>query len=170
MQPNPEISFSSSGSDHSKREFRKKKTLRRSRSKSESAKSDKSKDQPKQSRSRSRSASPPAKNYESRRGDRQSEDQGRFDGYRGGRDSRRPRKIAFPSFNKPLMTKKDFENYQDSRFDRQEVQDGYNDYVAKYKREQEYDFYREHRTDPWFVERYDPSEVFKWKQIQNQLC
>jgi hypothetical protein len=34
-----------------------------------------------------------------------------------------------PSFDKPLMTKKEFENYQDSRLDRQEIHDAYNNYV-----------------------------------------
>jgi len=62
-----------------------------------------------------------------------------------------------------MQTKKEFENYQDSRINRDEVNEAYNDYVAKYKREQEYEFYREHKTDPWFVEKYDPSEVYKWK-------
>ena len=67
------------------------------------------------------------------------------------------------------MTKKDFENFQDSRLDRQEVHEGYNNYVVEYKKEQEYDFYREHRNDPWFNEKYDLTEMYKWKSIQHDL-
>lgn len=63
------------------------------------------------------------------------------------------------------MTKKDFENMQDSRLDRQEVHDSYNKYVQDYKKEQELDFYHDHKSDPWFIEKYDPSEIFKWKQV-----
>jgi hypothetical protein len=50
------------------------------------------------------------------------------------------------------------------------MNEAYNDYVAKYKRDQEYEFYREHRLDPWFIEKYDPSEVFKWKLTQKDLA
>ena len=31
------------------------------------------------------------------------------------------------------------------------------------KKEQEYDFYKDHKTEPWFIERYDPSQIFLWK-------
>ena len=68
------------------------------------------------------------------------------------------------------MNRKEFENYQDSRLDRSEVQEAYNNYVTQYKKEQEYEFYREHRTDPWFIEKYDPSEQYKWKVMQQSMC
>lgn len=64
-----------------------------------------------------------------------------------------------------MMTKRDFDDYQDTRLDRQDVSDGYNRYVTEYKKDQEYQFYRDHRSDPWFIERYDPSEMYKWKLI-----
>ena len=27
-------------------------------------------------------------------------------------------------------------------------------------------FYREQRSKPWFVEKYDPGEIYKWKQVR----
>lgn len=83
---------------------------------------------------------------------------------RGDRGSyRRPKKIQLPSFRDRLYTRKDFELYQSSRFDRNELADAYNDYVAEYKKDQEYEFYKEHKHEAWFVERYDPSQIFHWK-------
>ena len=68
-----------------------------------------------------------------------------------------------------MYTRKDVENYQNQRLGRQEVNEAYNDYVQKYRKEQEYDFYREHKADPWFVERYHPVENFKIKSNQIKL-
>lgn len=65
------------------------------------------------------------------------------------------------------MTKKEFENFQDSRADRHDIHEAYMDYVNQYKKAQEQDFYHDHRTDPWFIERYDPSEIYKWKLVQH---
>ena len=56
-----------------------------------------------------------------------------------------------------LYTRKDFDQYQTSRFDKQELTDSYNEYVRLYKKEQEYEFYQDHKSEPWFVERYNPS-------------
>lgn len=73
-----------------------------------------------------------------------------------------------PSFSKAMVTKKDFELMQDSRIHPAEVADGYNDYVSKYKREQDYEFYQNHKNDPWFIERYDPSEIYNQKLHQQK--
>ena len=50
------------------------------------------------------------------------------------------------------------------------MQDAYSDYVTKHKREQEYEFYKEHKSDPWFAEKYDPSLVYKFKLQQFEMC
>lgn len=44
--------------------------------------------------------------------------------------------------------------------------EAYNDYVAEYKKDQEYKFYKEHKSEPWFVERYEPSQIYHWKLVQ----
>ena len=54
----------------------------------------------------------------------------RRDKDRRDKPARSSQKIRFPSFNKPMFTKKDFETYQDIKFDKFEIQDAYNDYVA----------------------------------------
>ena len=50
------------------------------------------------------------------------------------------------------------------------MQEAYNDYVTKHKREQEYEFYKEHKSDPWFIEKYDPALVYKFKLQQFEMC
>jgi formylmethanofuran dehydrogenase subunit E len=60
--------------------------------------------------------------------------------------------------------------YQSSRFDRNELAEAYNDYVAEYKKDQEYEFYKEHKSEPWFVEKYDPSQIYIWKMVQIELA
>lgn len=137
-QGNPEISFSSSNSSNSdKDKYRSKKAYhhaerRPSRSKSRSEERPKSK-----SRSRSRSRSPDDRAHH--RKSRNHDDDDRYDRYdRGARDrgdGRRRQRIRLPSFSRPMMTRKDFENYQDSRVDKYEMTEAYNDYVSKYKRE-----------------------------------
>ena len=78
---------------------------------------------------------------------------------------KRDRRFEYPPFHKHLFTKKDFENYQNYnlQFDKTELNEAYDDYLSLYKKDQEREFYHEHKTDPWFVERYDPVEIFKWK-------
>ena len=76
---------------------------------------------------------------------------------------RKKRSIQFPSFSKPLYTKKDFDNYQTGQFDRHELNEAYDDYVQQYRKEQEYEFYADHKYDHWFTEKYDPSEIHIWR-------
>ena len=68
-----------------------------------------------------------------------------------------------PSFRDRFFTRKDFELYQSARFDKNELNEAYNDYKTEYNKEQEYEFYKEHKSEPWFIERYDPSQIFHWK-------
>lgn len=63
------------------------------------------------------------------------------------------------------MTLREFENYQDGKFARGELRDAFNDYLALHNKESQYDFYRRHRNEPWFVERYDPSAIYKVKEV-----
>jgi len=44
------------------------------------------------------------------------------------------------------------------------MDEAYNEYVANYKKEQETEFYKEHKSDYWFIERYHPVENYKIKQ------
>ena len=67
-----------------------------------------------------------------------------------------------------MVTKKKFEMMQDSRMHPAELADGYNEYISEYKREQDYEFYKTHKSDPWFTERYDPSEIFNQKLVQQK--
>lgn len=62
-----------------------------------------------------------------------------------------------------MVTRKEFESYQSMRMNKNDLQAAYNDYVNKYKKEQEYQFYHDHKNDPWFIERYHPTENHKIK-------
>ena len=134
---NADISFSSSNSQSSnnrkKKGFSPPNRLQRSRSKS--PQSNVASEQ-KQKNPRSRSGSRNRRNEdrgEIRRNDRGNDykQSNRYDRDRGDRgDNRRRQRITFPSFNKPMVTKKEFENYQDSRLDKQEVYDAYNNYIT----------------------------------------
>lgn len=87
-----------------------------------------------------------------------------------GRKERQSRsKIEFPSFQRPMYNRKDFELYQESKFDQQSIYEAYNDYMNEYKRYQEQTFYKNHRNDPWFIEKYDPCEMYKQKQNLKHL-
>lgn len=68
-----------------------------------------------------------------------------------------------------MVTRKEFEHYQNMRLNRHELNEAYNEYVIKYKKEQEYEFYREHRSEPWFVERYHPNDIYKRRQAQFKI-
>ena len=89
-----------------------------------------------------------------------------YKSYRGGdrdRYDRRRHRIQYPPLRDRLYTRKDFDQYQTSRFDKQELTDSYNDYVQLYKKDQENDFYQDHKSEPWFIERYNPSQIYHWK-------
>ena len=68
-----------------------------------------------------------------------------------------------------MYTRKDFEYYQQQKFDRQQLYDAYNEYSVEYKHFQEQAFYKHHRNDPWFIEKYDPVEIYKQKLNQRKL-
>ena len=63
--------------------------------------------------------------------DRRDRDRDRGD--RGRKDRGHRVKIEFPSFLKPMYTRKDFEYYQQQKFDKQSLYDAYNDYSIEYK-------------------------------------
>ena len=110
--------------------------------------------------------------YQGSRRDRERDRGGRRDrDWEGGsRRDRGSQKVRVPSFKQPQMTLREFENYQDGRFSRYEIREAYNDYLALYAKEFQYNFYRKHRNEPWFVERYDPCEIYKQKVVLKQYC
>jgi hypothetical protein len=114
----------------------------------------------------------PRKEDDRRSANRESSDRGERNGRREGRRDRdrhdghsRSGKIRFPSLRSPQMTYREFENYQDGKFSRHDLREAFNDYLALYNKEFQYDFYRRHRNEPWFAERYDPSAQFKLKEV-----
>ena len=135
VQPD-EISFSSnSNSDGSRR---KKGYDRRGRSPRGLSNS------PKRSRSRSEMDPEEAADLddrERRKQQRRATKEGSPEQYRPYREKsrggnyRRTKKIQVPSFRDRLYTRKDFELYQSSRFDRNELAEAYNDYVQEYKKD-----------------------------------
>lgn len=92
-----------------------------------------------------------------------------WDSNRSHRD-RGSQRVRVPSFKAPQMTLREFENYQDGRFQRYEIREAYNDYLALYAKEATYNFYRTHRNYPWFIERYDPCEIYKQKLVLKKYC
>jgi hypothetical protein len=67
-----------------------------------------------------------------------------------------------------MYTKKEFEQYQhSSSIDKIELNEVYDEYIALYKKEQEREFYNQHKHEHWFIEKYNPEDVFKFKQSQS---
>ena len=129
-----------------------------------------SSDDEKEGSKRARGRSPSEEQKRSERDRRSQKSQERVDTRDRRRDNRPRGKPRFPSFKGPQMTLREFENYQDGRFQRYELRDAYNDYVTAYGREFQYQFYRKHRNDPWFIERYDPAEIYRQKDVLKKYC
>ena len=62
-----------------------------------------------------------------------------------------------------MYSYKDFENFQPERLERNHLKEAYSEYVAQYKKDHEHQFYRDHKHDHWFLEKYDPSQIYFWK-------
>lgn len=77
-----------------------------------------------------------------------------------------PNQVRIPSLSEPFMNRKDFDEYQGCRIEKEEFNRAYSEYVHKFKKNQNFEFYRDHKHHPWFIEKYDPSEIFKWNSYR----
>ena len=71
-----------------------------------------------------------------------------------------------PGLNGPLMTFKQFMDLQENYIEMNEAEKYYNEYKSAYERKQSEIFFKMHKDDHWFQEKYHPNLLYKFKQEQ----
>ncbi|OMJ81799.1 hypothetical protein SteCoe_17683 [Stentor coeruleus] len=75
--------------------------------------------------------------------------------------------VLIPSLAGGLLTFKQFMEMQHSPIPLSEAQGFYNDYKSKFEQKHLEIFFAEHKSEPWFIEKYDPIVSQKWQEERN---
>lgn len=75
--------------------------------------------------------------------------------------------VLIPSLAGGLLAFKQFMEMQHSPIPLSEAQGFYNDYKSKFEQKHLEIFFAEHKSEPWFIEKYDPIVSQKWQEERN---
>ena len=75
--------------------------------------------------------------------------------------------VLIPSLAGGLLSFKQFMEMQHSPIPLSEAQTFYNDYKSRFEQKHLEIFFSEHKTEPWFIEKYDPIISQKWQEERN---